>query len=100
MGESIEDQDAARTQECRAMNEAILNLLSRDDSIRTVVLAAHWSLYATGVRYRRNAGEGRLGDNRTEPGSAATNEAVFRRDLDEMVTMLARKIHQEAAGAT
>ena len=90
MGESIEDQDAARTQECRAMNEAILNLLSRDDSIRTVVLAAHWSLYATGVRYRRNVGEGRLGDNRTEPGSAATNEAVFRRDLDEMVTMLAR----------
>jgi peptidoglycan/LPS O-acetylase OafA/YrhL len=88
LGVSVENPDAV-TRDCRAFNEAAFDLVSRDDGIRTVVLAAHWSRYATGVRYGRKGGRVRLGDDRTEPGSAGANEAVFRRGLDRTAAALA-----------
>jgi peptidoglycan/LPS O-acetylase OafA/YrhL len=90
LGVSVGRSDAAVARACRAFNEAVLDLVSRDDGIRTVVLAAHWSLYATGVRYGRKGGRVRLlGDDRTEPGSARANEAVLRRGLVRTAAALA-----------
>jgi hypothetical protein len=86
----VEAAGAAAAPGCREFNEAVLDLATRDDGIRIVVLAAHWSLYATGVRYGREArSRVRLADGRTDPPSAGANEAVFRRGLERTAAALA-----------
>ena len=85
-GVSVEGPDG---KPCRLFDEAVLRLASRAD-IDTVVLAAHWSLYATGERVGRETGPGShiLGAP-TDRWSSGASETAFRRGLEAAVGALA-----------
>jgi hypothetical protein len=89
LGVNVEGTRTSTEDSCREFNEAVLERASRDD-VATVVLAAHWPLYATGVRYGREAaGHVRLGDADTDPAAAEANAAVLRRALERTAATLA-----------
>jgi hypothetical protein len=74
---------------CREVNDAVLDLVSARDEVETVVLAARWSLYATGTAFGREAERpARLGDDGSGPSSAEGNAAVLRRGLERTVAQL------------
>ena len=85
-GVSVEGPEAVP---CRRFDEAVLRLATRGD-IGTVILAAHWSLYATGERVGRDTGPGiRILDEPSGRWSPAAGEAAFRRALEATVAALA-----------
>lgn len=75
---------------CREINGAVMRMALRQAEIDTVVLAAHWSLYATGVRLSQPDGRRvRLLDARAAGDVSPANEAAFQRGLRRTVETLA-----------
>ena len=90
LGVNVLARDAAILGRCLEANEAVLGLVLRDRNVGTVVLAAHWSLYATGVRLGRPMSDRVwLDDTWAGPGTSATHEAIFRHGLERIVAELA-----------
>lgn len=69
---------------CRAFNDTILARALADDSLRTVVLAARWAIYAEGTRYGLETGAPIALDD----GSDRSNRAVFSDGLGRLLTAL------------
>jgi len=89
LGVSVASSEHVALHECREFNEAMLESASQD-GIDTVILAAHWSLYATGTRYRRAAvREVHLSEEPTDRSAVADQAVLFQRGLENMVTALA-----------
>ena len=90
LGVNVLARDGAILGRCLEANEAVLGLVLRDRNVGTVVLAAHWSLYATGVRLGRPMSDRVwLDDTWAGPGTSPTHEAAFRHGLERIVAELA-----------
>ncbi len=78
---------------CIDFNETVLDLVTRDRSIATVILAARWVISANGTRYKNEPGEPVFitdaQSEQTNRGSVAENTAVFRRGLSRTLHALA-----------
>jgi peptidoglycan/LPS O-acetylase OafA/YrhL len=80
---------------CVEFNRAILSRLQAEDGIRTVVLAARWTLAADGERYKNEPGRAVvLTDFEASPDMPADNASLFERGLGRTLDAL------EQAGKT
>jgi hypothetical protein len=91
---SVSGTGTAAARRCRGFNEAVLDRVLASDDVTTVILGAHWTLYATGTRYGREA-DGpvvrlREHEGGALPSAGATNEAVFGAALERTVAALSR----------
>jgi peptidoglycan/LPS O-acetylase OafA/YrhL len=76
---------------CNAFNQAMLRMLARAPSVRTVVLAARWALDTEGARYAHESGDAvRLVDLAAAGDEARPNAAFVELGLSRTIEQLHR----------
>ncbi len=79
----------ARAFPCEAFNDAVIDLIRRDDALATVIIAARWTLTADGRRYLYEGGADTfVRDVDSSETSIMENRAVFRRGLERTLAAL------------
>ncbi len=75
--------------DCRDFNDAVLAQITADPSVRTVVLAARWAIWAEGTRYGQETGPALpLSDDDSGADQSGGNRGVFARGVTRTIEQL------------
>jgi len=77
---------------CREVNNRVLEYILSTPSIETVILAARWSLWAEGTRYKREDRKPsfvRITAPDGKPGDAPDNQVAFAEGMEKTLSILA-----------
>jgi hypothetical protein len=86
----LDDIERPSRTSCEKFNRAVLRMLAQSPQIKTVILAARWTLSAQGTRYRGESGQPvRLVDLES-PGSARPNAELVELGLNRTIEKLHR----------